>query len=67
MKIDPLNHCTKFRQSLPWAIIHDLLAHPLMALTGYSCTSIKFHNYTSHKAWKRGDVQTAWKRERQER
>jgi len=62
MKVDPINHCVKFRQSLPWAMIHDLIAHPIMALTCYSQVSIRFHNYTSHRAWKRGDVKTNWVR-----
>lgn len=58
MKVDPINHCVKFRQSLPWAIIHDLLAHPFMAMTGYSRIAIEFHNFSSHRAWKRGDVKS---------
>jgi hypothetical protein len=62
MKVDPLNHCVRFRQSLPWALVHDLVAHPLMAVTGYSGWAIKFHNFTSHKAWRRGDVKTNWTR-----
>lgn len=62
MKVDPQNHCLKFRQSLPWALIHDLVAHSVMAVTGYSRFSIWFHNYTSHKAWRRGDAKTDWKR-----
>jgi hypothetical protein len=53
MKTDPNNHCINFKQNLLWAIIHDTLAHVLMGLTIYSSWSIKFHNYTSHKAWKR--------------
>lgn len=64
MKVDPRNHCTKFKQSLFWAMVHDFVAHPFMALTVYSRPSIMLHNYTSHKAWKRGDVQTTWDRDR---
>ena len=59
MKIDPNKHCIKYRQSLLWAIIHDLIAHPFMSLTLYSKPAIEFHNYTSHRAWKRGDVKTS--------
>lgn len=62
MKIDPINHCTKFRQNLIWALIHDSIAHPLMAITNYSKLSIKFHNFTSHRAWQRGNVKTNWTR-----
>lgn len=52
----------KFKQNTFWAIIHDSIAHPFMAITWYSKLSIRFHNYTSHKAWKRGDVKTDWNR-----
>lgn len=63
MKIDPINHCQKFRQSLMWAMVHDLVAHPAMALTLYSRPAVWLHNYTSHRAWKRGDVKTDWNRD----
>ena len=53
MKTDPNNHCINFTQHLGWVIIHDLITHPFMALTLYCKLSIKFHNYTSYKAWKR--------------
>lgn len=53
MKTDPNKHCINFKQDLVWAIIHDVISHPLMGLTLYSKWSILFHNYTSHKAWKR--------------
>jgi len=62
-KVDPINHCVKFRQNLLWALVHDLVAHPMMAITGYSVLSIKFHNMTSRKAWQRGDAKTNWKRQ----
>jgi len=50
MKIDP-NFCTHSGKF--WAILHDLIAHPLMAVSFYSKISIRFHNYTSSKAWPR--------------
>ena len=53
MKTDPNRHCIKFKQDTKWAIVHDFIAHPLMALTFYSRWSIIFHNWTSHKAWER--------------
>jgi hypothetical protein len=51
MKTDPNKACVQFEENKRWAIIHDLLAHPLMAITGYCKLSIRFHNWTSHKAW----------------
>lgn len=53
MKTDPNQACANESQRLLWAIIHDALAHPLMVLTGYSKGSLKFHDYTSLKAWAR--------------
>ena len=53
MKTDPNKHCISFKQNLLWAIMHDIIAHPLMGITGYCKWSIAFHNYTSHKAWTR--------------
>lgn len=53
MKLDPNDSCVIFDEHLRWALIHDFFAHPLMALTFYSKMSVKFHNWTSHKAWKR--------------
>lgn len=51
--MDPNKACVIFDEHLGWAIVHDLIAHPIMALTLYSKISIKFHNWTSRKAWKR--------------
>jgi len=34
-----------------WEFIHNLLAHPLMALTLSSKLSIRFHDWTARKAW----------------
>lgn len=50
MKTDPNNHCINFEQNLFWALIHDIFAHPFMAITNYSKIGIVFHNYTSRKA-----------------
>lgn len=52
MKLDPNKYCLNFEQVLGWALLHDIIAHPLMALTLYKVKIfIKFHDYTSHKAW----------------
>jgi hypothetical protein len=51
MKKDPNKACVQFEENLFWALVHDLVAHPLMALTLYKWTS--FHDYTSKLAWKR--------------
>ena len=56
MKSDPNAGCPNHGENLAWAIIHDLLAHPLMALTGYGGWAIRFHDYTSRKAWPRDSV-----------
>ena len=53
MRTDPRIACANERQRLLWALIHDGLAHPLMALTGYCKAAVAFHDYTSHKAWPR--------------
>lgn len=53
-KLDPNNCCVIFDECLFWALVHDIIAHPLIALTLYQCQfAIDFHNWTSHKAWKR--------------
>lgn len=56
MKRDPNAACANTEQRLGWAVLHDLVAHPLMALTGYSRLALKFHDYTSYKAWPRQTV-----------
>jgi len=53
MKLDPNDACVMFEENLIWAIIHDLIAHPIMAITLYCKISVAFHNYSSYKAWKR--------------
>lgn len=53
MRTDPRDACANERQRLLWALIHDGLAHPLMALTGYCKAAVAFHDWTSHKAWPR--------------
>lgn len=58
MKTDPNKGCKNVSERLGWAIVHDLVAHPIMALTGYSSISMRFHNFTSHKAWPRNTKPT---------
>lgn len=58
MMTDPRDACANERQRLLWALIHDGLAHPLMALTGYCKVAVAFHDWTSHKAWPREDQAT---------
>lgn len=53
MRTDPRNACANEHQRLLWAVVHDALAHPLMALTGYCAASLRFHDWTSHRAWPR--------------
>lgn len=53
MRTDPREACANEKQLLGWAIIHDLIAHPFMVLTGYSPVSLRFHDTTSRLAWPR--------------
>lgn len=53
MKTDPNKGCANQEQRLFWALVHDGVAHPIMALTNYSPWSLRFHDFTSHKAWPR--------------
>ena len=63
MKLDPNNYCVTYKQNLFWAIVHDVIAHPLMALTFYKIKLfIKFHDYTSHLAWKRNKTHKEYAR-----
>lgn len=53
-KLDPNKYCVNYEQDFAWALIHDIIAHPLMALTLYKVQCfIDFHNFTSYRAWKR--------------
>lgn len=53
MKTDP-NACAPIHgERKAWALLHDAVAHPLMALTLYSGWARRFHDFTSRKAWPR--------------
>lgn len=53
-KLDPNKYCVHFEEILLWALVHDMIAHPLMAITLYKWQpALNFHDYTSHKAWRR--------------
>ena len=34
-----------------YGIIHNVLAHPLMGLSGSASWSVRFHDWTASKAW----------------
>jgi hypothetical protein len=53
MKCDPNTACVTIREVLWWALLHDLVAHPLMAVTFYWRPAIRFHDWTSQRAWPR--------------
>ncbi|MDN7825128.1 hypothetical protein QZN01_20970 [Burkholderia cenocepacia] len=53
MKTDPRAACANTEERLLWALVHDGIAHPLMALTNFSRLSLRFHDYTSSRAWPR--------------
>lgn len=50
-RIDPNGCCDKVEDSFIFAVMHDLISHPLLVISFYSNWSITFHNWTSHKAW----------------
>jgi hypothetical protein len=53
-RLDPNKYCVHYEESLPWALLHDIIAHPLMAITLYKWKpALDFHNFTSQHAWKR--------------
>lgn len=56
VRTDPRAACANERQRFWWAVLHDVVAHPLMALTGWSKWALRFHDWTSHKAWPRAQV-----------
>lgn len=61
MRTDPRVACANERQRFWWAVLHDLVAHPLMALTGWSKWALRFHDWTSHRAWPRREpAQWRW-------
>lgn len=54
MRTDPRKACANKDERLLWALLHDGIAHPLMAITLFSAWSIWFHDWTSQRAWPRG-------------
>lgn len=55
MKADPNTLCNKYEQRIGWAIFHDAVVHPLLALALYSTWATRLHDWSSHKAWIRTD------------
>lgn len=53
MKTDPRAACANAHEYLGWAVVHDAIAHPLMAASGYSKWALRFHDWTSLRAWPR--------------
>jgi len=53
MRTDPRTACANAEERVGWAIVHDLVCHPLMALTCWSDWSLRFHDWTSNRAWPR--------------
>lgn len=50
---DPRRACANKEERLLWALLHDGVAHPLMALTLFSRWAVAFHDWTSQRAWPR--------------
>lgn len=53
MMTDPRKACANEGERLLWALVHDGIAHPLMAITLFSRLSVAFHDWTSQLAWPR--------------
>lgn len=53
MRTDPRKGCANEREALGWALLHDAIAHPLMAVTLWRRWTLRFHDWTSHQAWPR--------------
>jgi hypothetical protein len=53
MRTDPRAACANAEERLFWAWLHDIIAHPLMALFGWASWTLQFHDWTSHRAWPR--------------
>lgn len=47
MQTDPRKACANQEEKLLWALIHDGIAHPLMALSLFSRWAVDFHDWTS--------------------
>lgn len=60
MRTDPRKACKNEKERRGWAFLHDLLAHPFMAVTLWARASIRFHNWTSLKAWPREKASLEW-------
>lgn len=51
MKLDPNGTCDDPCSNVFWMLVHDGICHPLLVLTLYSEWAIRFHDWTSWKAW----------------
>ncbi|MES2187984.1 MAG: hypothetical protein V4505_25760 [Pseudomonadota bacterium] len=56
MKTDPRAACANVVERGGWAFMHDAVAHPLMAFTRWSAWSLRFHDWTSFRAWPRVEL-----------
>lgn len=53
MRTDPRTACANADERLGWALLHDFVAHPLMALFFWCPWTVRFHDWTSARAWPR--------------
>ncbi|OUM01787.1 hypothetical protein [Variovorax sp. JS1663] len=53
MRTDPRAACANAEERFIWAFVHDAICHPLMAITNWSRLSVRFHDWTSWRAWPR--------------
>ena len=59
MKVDPRSACVNHAEVRRWAVVHDAIAGCAMALSGYSAWAVRFHDWTSMRAWPRAEVAAA--------
>lgn len=54
MRVDPRSCKCEVKENLLWALLHDIIIHPMLGFTFYRANwAIALHDYTSHKAWPR--------------
>lgn len=53
MRTDPRVACANTEEHTFWAFVHDAVCHPLMALSGWAAWTLRFHDWTSFRAWPR--------------
>lgn len=66
-QLDPNGTCKDPPESALWCLVHDGAAHPLLVLTGYCRWAVRFHDWTSWKAWPSNRYRSRARRREDER